>query len=373
LWLPGVFVVSAILAAAGAWLGRISRGKQEVAPLNWLAGLAWADCAAAMLLIVVGGLVTGLRAGMAVPDWPNSFDYNMFLFPLALMTGGAFYEHAHRLLGTLVGAGALILAVRATVARPGTGSFFGPFRHVSCTHPRAEKRACPLAVRKGLVTLIWLAGLAVLAQGIMGGFRVTEDSYTLAVIHGAFAHAVLAALVVIAVMLARGWVERQDVEPRVSAAADRLLAITVVALILVQTFLGVLVRQVNALLLTHVSVAAIVALAAAGAGMRAWGLSRRSATLRRSGAALMLVAAAQIVLGLTVVAFRTPPIAVSPKLQSLAELQTPLPVAPLPALLTTIHQANAAVMLAIAVVLAGWTWRLVEDRILTPSASEGRH
>ena len=30
-------------------------------------------------------------------DWPNSFGYNMFLYPLSRMTGGIYYEHAHRL------------------------------------------------------------------------------------------------------------------------------------------------------------------------------------------------------------------------------------------------------------------------------------
>ena len=32
-------------------------------------------------LIWVGGLVTTYDAGMAVPDWPGTYGYNLFLYP----------------------------------------------------------------------------------------------------------------------------------------------------------------------------------------------------------------------------------------------------------------------------------------------------
>ena len=44
-------------------------------------------------------------------DWPTSYGYNMFLYPFSRMTGGIYYEHAHRLLGALVGLTTLSLAV----------------------------------------------------------------------------------------------------------------------------------------------------------------------------------------------------------------------------------------------------------------------
>ena len=37
---------------------------------------------ATLFLIGMGGLVTSKGVGMAVPDWPNTFGYNMFLVPL---------------------------------------------------------------------------------------------------------------------------------------------------------------------------------------------------------------------------------------------------------------------------------------------------
>ena len=48
-------------------------------------------------LVGIGGLVTSHGAGMAVPDWPNTYGYNMFFFPISQWVGGIFYEHTHRL------------------------------------------------------------------------------------------------------------------------------------------------------------------------------------------------------------------------------------------------------------------------------------
>src|SRR2546423_5388092 len=64
-------------------------------------------------LIFMGGLVTSHGAGLAVPDWPNSYGYNMFLFPPRLWMGNIFYEHTHRLMGTVVGALSIALVIAA--------------------------------------------------------------------------------------------------------------------------------------------------------------------------------------------------------------------------------------------------------------------
>src|SRR4030088_3690322 len=68
--------------------------------LHWY---AVATAASVLLLICSGGLVTSHEAGMAVPDWPNSFGYNMFLFPISRWVGGVFFEHTHRLAASIVG------------------------------------------------------------------------------------------------------------------------------------------------------------------------------------------------------------------------------------------------------------------------------
>ena len=56
------------------------------------------------MLVGLGGLVTSKGVGMAVPDWPTSYGYNMFLLPIATWrTGGIFDEHTHRLWASIVG------------------------------------------------------------------------------------------------------------------------------------------------------------------------------------------------------------------------------------------------------------------------------
>ena len=69
--------------------------------------------ATTFVLILFGGLVTNTGAALAVPDWPNTFGYNMFLFPWAQMVGGIFYEHSHRLVGAVTGLLTLALAAAA--------------------------------------------------------------------------------------------------------------------------------------------------------------------------------------------------------------------------------------------------------------------
>src|SRR3954471_23354651 len=64
-------------------------------------------------LIFMGGLVTSHGAGMSVPDWPNSYGYNMFLFPPRFWVGGILYEHTHRLMGSLVGFLSIVLVILA--------------------------------------------------------------------------------------------------------------------------------------------------------------------------------------------------------------------------------------------------------------------
>jgi cytochrome c oxidase assembly protein subunit 15 len=62
--------------------------------------LAVVTAGATLLLIMAGGIVTSTGAGLAVPDWPTTFGYNLFLFPWSRMVCGVLIEHAHRLLGT---------------------------------------------------------------------------------------------------------------------------------------------------------------------------------------------------------------------------------------------------------------------------------
>ncbi|MFM7846796.1 MAG: hypothetical protein ACKPEY_21530, partial [Planctomycetota bacterium] len=72
----------------------------------WPARCAVLLRAVTLVLISVGALVTTYDAGMAVPDWPTTYGYNMFAYPWQTWLSGPFdllIEHGHRLLGSLVG------------------------------------------------------------------------------------------------------------------------------------------------------------------------------------------------------------------------------------------------------------------------------
>src|SRR5438552_13395178 len=86
----------------------------------WLHRFAVLTALATLALIGIGGLVTSHEAGMAVPDWPTSYGYNMFFFPLNKWwhSGNVFYEHSHRLFASGVGFLTTILAVWLWLKEP---------------------------------------------------------------------------------------------------------------------------------------------------------------------------------------------------------------------------------------------------------------
>jgi len=171
--------------------------------------LALATLAATCVLILLGGLVTNTGAALAVPDWPNTFGYNMVLFPWSRMVGGILYEHSHRLMGALVGLLTLILA--GALWREG-----GRLR------------------RLGLVAVA-----AVIAQGVLGGLRVVLLEDTLAIFHGCLAQAFFALLAVITLLTApRGRVAASPVEPALKG-----LAVLAAVLVYVQIVFGALLTH----------------------------------------------------------------------------------------------------------------------------------
>ena len=171
--------------------------------------LALATLGATSVLILLGGLVTNTGAALAVPDWPNTFGYNMVLFPWSRMVGGILYEHSHRLMGALVGV--LTLALAGALWREG-----GRLR------------------RLGIIAVA-----AVVAQGVLGGLRVVLLEDTLAIFHGCLAQAFFALLAVIVLLTApRGRIVAPPVEP-----ALRGLAVLAAVLVYVQILFGALLTH----------------------------------------------------------------------------------------------------------------------------------
>ena len=143
----------------------------------WLHRFAVLTAVATLFLICVGGLVTSKGVGMAVPDWPTTYGYNMFFFPLSKWVGGVFYEHSHRLVASGVGFLTTILAAWLWI--------------------KEERR--------------WLRWLGVVAfvgvclQGVLGGLRVTQLKDEIGIFHAALAQLFFVLVCAIALFTSRWW------------------------------------------------------------------------------------------------------------------------------------------------------------------------
>ena len=328
LWLPGSLILGALLGGVGAALGATRPAAERAR--NWTGAFAKVAAAATFLLLGIGGLVTSHAAGLAVVDWPNSFGYNMFLYPLSRMTGGIYFEHAHRLFGSLVGITTLVLAV-----------------HLQRREPRAWVRGAA-----------WLAFAMVVVQGLLGGLRVTgrftlstsaadvAPSLALAVVHGVVGQLFFAVMVGLAVVTSTTWRGEREPAERASAVSDRQLSAILVGVLIVQLVLGAVQRHVVEGLLVHITLAVLVLGVGLTAALRAWGLYPEIPVLPRLGRALLGLLSLQIVLGVIALAAIAggPEVAASGGWRALAR---------------TVHQANGALLLAGAVSLRLWVGRLL--------------
>lgn len=188
---------------------------------TWPHGLAVLLVCTTFPLIWVGGLVTTTQAGMAVPDWPNTYGYNLFLYPLSTWVSGPwdlFIEHGHRLLASLVG----LMTIGVAVALWRTDD------------------------RRWLRNFSLLAVVAVVGQGVLGGMRVLLDERTLAKIHGCTGPAFFAMTVVLAVVTSRWWLEVQPASTTTGGRSSRTtrMAMLTTLLAFVQLVLGAQVRHV---------------------------------------------------------------------------------------------------------------------------------
>src|SRR5213078_496529 len=168
---------------------------------QWLNRVAWLACIATLLLICSGGMVTSKNVGLAVPDWPTTFGYNMFLFPISKWVGGILFEHTHRLMGSLVGFLTIILAVWLWV----------------CEDRRWVRNL-------GVISVV-----GVILQGILGGLRVTMMKDQIGIFHACVAQAFLGLLVLIALVTTRFWrllTDRQFNSPKFPAIKTLAVAIT---------------------------------------------------------------------------------------------------------------------------------------------------
>lgn len=333
--------------------------------INWLGWFAKIAVLATGVLIIAGGLVTGHEAGLAVVDWPNTEGQLMFLYPLSKMTGGVYYEHAHRLYGALVGLTTLALLI-AIWRCDGAGG--EPTTRPTTTPPLASSlhSARP---RPWLRAFAVAAFILVCIQGVLGGLRVTgkvtlstdpaetQPQVILAIVHGVTAQVFLAMMVSIAAFTSRAWRERSPLLTHPGASTDRTVSAVLVGTLLAQTLLGATFRHlhnhpdypqgaVTGVLHLHIVVAVVALTLILFLGVRAWGMYRHQPRVHKNGQGLMHAVGMQILLGIVAMV-------------AVLSRGADEPIPWWEVLITTMHQALGAAMLALATLHAIWTRRLL--------------
>jgi heme a synthase len=183
--------------------------------VNWLHRYATFVMCCTVVLIAAGGMVTSTGSGLSVPDWPTSYGWNMFTFPLKHWVGGIRYEHSHRLIASTVGMLILTLAVWLW---------------------RAEPRVW---VRR----LGYVALFAVVTQGILGGITVLwflPDPISIA--HAGLAQLVFCLTLTIAIVTSPAWTQGQPIG---DSSLQTMAAVTTAA-IYVQILIGATMRHTGA-------------------------------------------------------------------------------------------------------------------------------
>jgi heme a synthase len=160
-------------------------------------------------------MVTSKGVGLAVPDWPTTFGYNMFLFPVSKWIGGVLFEHTHRLIASTVGFLTLILAAWLW---------------------RTEDR-------QWVKTLGLTAVAGVILQGILGGLRVTMLKDQIGIFHACLAQAFLGLIVLIAIVTTNFWRSFSTKLDGVKVALLKTIAVVTTIAIYVQLALGATMRH----------------------------------------------------------------------------------------------------------------------------------
>lgn len=316
---------------------------------TWLGRFAVVTVLTFFPLLMVGGAVTSTESGMAVPDAITSYGAFSAMLPMSIMAEPRiFFEHTHRLFGTLVGLTAL------------TQFMFALF---------AARRIGP-KILTGVLLMF------VISQGMLGAARVDAGSGHLAAVHGVIAQVVLAFAVIVACRLSPlNDTPPKDVTAPTAQAArrgSRVMHIAAVALLL-QLILGALVRHGSGsshVLWTHAGFAlVVVGLVITGAAMlRSAGAGPAPGrVLRTIGLALTIVVVMQFLLGFLALwqvgmggGERQIPLA--------NELSTAPEIDLLEAIVTTAHQTGGAALIALVTLGLYWSKRL--KRIAAAHAPE---
>ncbi len=168
-----------------------------------------------VLLIAAGGMVTSTDAGLSVPDWPTTYGWNMFTFPLSKWVGNIRYEHSHRLIASTVGFLTIILAAWTWRVEP-----------------------------RRWVRMLGFACLgAVIVQGLLGGITVLLLlPPAVSIGHAGLAQIFFCLTLTLALATSPGW---RTAQPGLDDPLLRTVATFTTVAVYVQILLGATMRHTN--------------------------------------------------------------------------------------------------------------------------------
>lgn len=248
---------------------------------------------ATVILLVAGGLVTSTGSGLSVPDWPTTYGWSMFTFPLSKMVGGIYYEHGHRLIASTVGFLTIILAIWLWRCEP----------------------------RRWVRRLGVLALVAVCVQGALGGITVRYFlPAPVSIAHAGLAQIFFCLTVALALVTSRAWMTPTPGRP-VDDHDLRRLSVLMTTIIYVQIILGAAMRHTGAGLaipdfplsfghvvppdwteaiaihFAHRVGALVVTISVLTTALYVWRVHRSRVELRRPALLAVAVVSAQVTLG----------------------------------------------------------------------------
>jgi heme a synthase len=181
----------------------------------WIHRFAIFTAVCCFALLFIGGLVTSHQAGLSVPDWPTSYGWNMFTFPMKDWTGNIFYEHTHRLFASFVGFLILALAIVLQMYEP----------------------------RKWVKRLGWFALGCVVMQGVLGGITVlTYLPPAVSSAHAGLGQAVFCLTIGIAMVTGKHWEQVTKMTEK-SKLGVRTLSLITICVVFTQLMIGAVMRH----------------------------------------------------------------------------------------------------------------------------------
>jgi cytochrome c oxidase assembly protein subunit 15 len=288
-------------------------------------------------LIVVGGLVTSTESGLAVPDSVTTYGAIGVLFPLSLMDEIRIYlEHSHRIFGTFAGIATIVLVVR----------MFG-----------APSRRLPRTMSVMLL-------LAVIAQGVMGALRVSEQSQALAALHGVLAQLVFALAISTGVVSSRRWETISAGNEGIDSAKSTRLFVLLTAIgLTIQLVFGSMTRHLDSghALMSHIGFSFIVVVLVIIAGAKCIRLGKTDDTLRhmrRYGAVVHGLVMLQFTLGWGALAMTQTGDEAHPSLPTASELGSAHGIRVAEAAIASSHHVIGALLIAAVFGALMWAIRI---------------